>query len=102
MEKTEPEKFFNIIFNSNADDVFTTDGEGRITFLIRRLRRSPDFSAKRPLGVLLRDLQNKYLSIPLCSERGLKNRGGNHQSPRHHPEQKRELVSSIDETVPFF
>ena len=32
MEKREPEKFFNIIFNSIADGVFTTDSEGRITF----------------------------------------------------------------------
>jgi PAS domain S-box-containing protein len=32
MEKRQPEKFFNIIFNSIADGVFTTDGEGRITF----------------------------------------------------------------------
>jgi PAS domain S-box-containing protein len=32
LEKREPEKFFNIIFNSIADGVFTTDGKGRVTF----------------------------------------------------------------------
>ncbi|NWF94035.1 MAG: sigma 54-interacting transcriptional regulator [Syntrophaceae bacterium] len=50
MEKREPEKFFNIIFNSIADGVFTTDGEGRITFFNKAGEEITGFSSEEAIG----------------------------------------------------
>jgi PAS domain S-box-containing protein len=50
MEKTEPEKFFNIIFNSIADGVFTTDGEGRITFFNKAAQDITGFLSEEAIG----------------------------------------------------
>jgi PAS domain S-box-containing protein len=50
MEKREPEKFFNIIFNSIADGVFTTDGEGRITFFNKAAEEITGFLGEEAIG----------------------------------------------------
>jgi PAS domain S-box-containing protein len=49
MEKREPEKFFNIIFNSIADGVFTTDGEGRVTFFNKAAEEITGFSSEEAI-----------------------------------------------------
>ena len=49
-EKREPEKFFNIIFNSIADGVFTTDGESRITFFNRAAEQITGFLSDEAIG----------------------------------------------------
>ena len=50
MEKKEPEKFFNIIFNSVADGVFTTDGEGKITFFNKAAEEITGFLSEEAIG----------------------------------------------------
>jgi PAS domain S-box-containing protein len=50
MVKREPEKFFNIIFNSVADGVFTTDGEGRITFFNKAAEEITGFVSEEAIG----------------------------------------------------
>jgi PAS domain S-box-containing protein len=50
MEKREPEKFFNIIFNSIADGVFTTDGEDKITFFNKAAEEITGFSSEEAFG----------------------------------------------------
>jgi PAS domain S-box-containing protein len=50
MEKRESEKFFNIIFNSVADGVFTTDGEGRITFFNKAAEEITGFLSGEAIG----------------------------------------------------
>src|SRR4030066_2142621 len=50
MEKKQPEKFFNIIFNNVADGVFTTDGEGRITFFNKAAEEITGFLSEEAIG----------------------------------------------------
>jgi PAS domain S-box-containing protein len=50
MKKREPDKFFNVILNSIADGVFTTDSEGKITFLNKGAKEITGFSSKEALG----------------------------------------------------
>ena len=50
MEKREPERFFNIILNSVADGVFTTDGDGRITFFNKAAEEITAFSSEEAIG----------------------------------------------------
>jgi PAS domain S-box-containing protein len=50
MEKRDPDNFFNIIFNSIADGVFTTDGEGRVTFFNKAAEEITGFSSKEAIG----------------------------------------------------
>src|SRR4030042_4753119 len=50
MEKREPERFFNIILNSVADGVFTTDGDGRITFFNKAGEEITAFSSEEAIG----------------------------------------------------
>jgi len=50
MEKRGPEKFFNIIFNSIADGVFTTDSEGRITFFNKAAEEITGFLSEEAIG----------------------------------------------------
>jgi PAS domain S-box-containing protein len=46
----EPNKFFRVILNSIADGVFTTDSEGKITFLNKAAEDITGFSSKEALG----------------------------------------------------
>ena len=44
MKKREPDKFFHVILNSIADGVFTTDHEGKITFINKAAEEITGFS----------------------------------------------------------
>ena len=50
MKKREHEKFFNVILNSIADGVFTTDRDGRITFFNKAAQEITGFTSKEALG----------------------------------------------------
>jgi PAS domain S-box-containing protein len=50
MKKREPGKFFNVILNSIADGVFTTDSEGRITFFNKAAEQITGFTSKEAIG----------------------------------------------------
>ena len=50
MKKGEPNQFFHVILNSIADGVFTTDSQGRITFLNKAAQEITGFSSKEALG----------------------------------------------------
>ncbi len=50
MAKKGPEKFFNIILNSIADGVFTTDNDGRITFMNKAAEEITGFSSAEAIG----------------------------------------------------
>jgi PAS domain S-box-containing protein len=50
MKKTEPDKFFHVILNSIADGVFTTDNEGKITFINKAAEGITGFSSKEAIG----------------------------------------------------
>lgn len=50
MKKGEPDKFFNVILNSIADGVFTTDNEGKITFINKAGQEITGFSSKEAVG----------------------------------------------------
>jgi PAS domain S-box-containing protein len=50
MKKRKPEQFFNIIFNSIADGVFTTDSEGRVTFFNKAAEEITGFLGGEAIG----------------------------------------------------
>jgi len=50
MKKGEPDKFFNVILNSIADGVFTTDNDGKITFINKAGQEITGFSSKEAVG----------------------------------------------------
>ena len=50
MKRREPDKFFNVILNSIADGVFTTDDEGKITFINKAAEEITGFSSKEAIG----------------------------------------------------
>jgi len=50
MEKKKPNQFFNVILNSIADGVFTTDNEGKITFINKAGEEITGFSSKEAVG----------------------------------------------------
>jgi PAS domain S-box-containing protein len=50
MKRKEPEQFFNVILNSIADGVFTTDNDGKITFMNKAAEEITGFSSKEAIG----------------------------------------------------
>jgi PAS domain S-box-containing protein len=50
MKKGEPDKFFNVILNSIADGVFTTDNDGKITFMNKAAEEITGFSNREAIG----------------------------------------------------
>src|SRR4030043_699630 len=50
MKRREPDKFFRVILSSIADGVFTTDSEGKITFLNKAAEEITGFSSREALG----------------------------------------------------
>lgn len=50
MKSRKPEKFFNVILNSIADGVFTTDNEGRITYMNKAAEDITGFSRMEAIG----------------------------------------------------
>jgi PAS domain S-box-containing protein len=49
MKKREPDKFFNVILNSIADGVFTTDNDGKITFMNKAAEDITGFTSKEAI-----------------------------------------------------
>ena len=50
MKRREADRFFNVILNSIADGVFTTDGEGRITFFNKAAQEITAFLSEEAIG----------------------------------------------------
>jgi len=50
MKGKEPDKFFNVILNSIADGVFTTDNDGKITFMNKAAKEITGFSNREAIG----------------------------------------------------
>lgn len=50
MKRKEPDKFFNVILNSIADGVFTTDNDGQITFINKAAEEITGFLSKEAIG----------------------------------------------------
>jgi PAS domain S-box-containing protein len=50
MKTRGPDKFFNVILSSIADGVFTTDNEGKITFMNKAAEEITGFSSKEAIG----------------------------------------------------
>jgi PAS domain S-box-containing protein len=50
MKKREADKFFNVILNSIADGVFTTDNDGKITFMNKAAEEITGFSNRGAIG----------------------------------------------------
>src|SRR4030066_490522 len=50
MKKREPDQFFNVILNSIADGVFTTDNDGKITFMNKAGEEITGFSNREAIG----------------------------------------------------
>jgi len=50
MKKREPEAFFNVILNSIADGVFTTDNDGKITFMNKAAEEITGFLSGEAIG----------------------------------------------------
>jgi PAS domain S-box-containing protein len=50
MRRRETDQFFNVILNSIADGVFTTDNDGKITFMNKAGEEITGFSNKESLG----------------------------------------------------
>src|SRR4030043_1596416 len=50
IKKREPEAFFNVILNSIADGVFTTDNDGKITFMNKAAEEITGFLSKEAIG----------------------------------------------------
>jgi len=50
MKRREPDKFFNVILSSIADGVFTTDNDGKITFMNKAAEEITGFSSKEAIG----------------------------------------------------
>ena len=50
MKKREPNQFFHVILNSIADGVFTTDDDGKITFINKAGEDITGFSSREAIG----------------------------------------------------
>jgi PAS domain S-box-containing protein len=50
MKRRDPDKFFNVILNSIADGVFTTDNDGKITFMNKGAEEITGFSSKEAIS----------------------------------------------------
>ena len=50
MKRREADRFFNVILNSIADGVFTTDNDGKITFMNKAAEEITGFLSKEAIG----------------------------------------------------
>jgi PAS domain S-box-containing protein len=50
MRQRKPDQFFHVILNSIADGVFTTDNDGKITFMNKAGQEITGFSSKEAIG----------------------------------------------------
>ena len=67
MKRREPDKFFNVILNSIADGVFTTDHEGKITFINKAAEEITGFSSKEALGHFCFDIFRADICQSRCA-----------------------------------
>jgi PAS domain S-box-containing protein len=67
MKKREPDKFFRVILDSIADGVFTTDSEGKITFLNKAAEEITGFSSLEALGCYCFDIFRADICQTRCA-----------------------------------
>jgi PAS domain S-box-containing protein len=67
MKRREADKFFNVILNSIADGVFTTDHEGKITFINKAAEEITGFSSKEALGHFCFDIFRADICQSRCA-----------------------------------
>jgi PAS domain S-box-containing protein len=67
MKKREPDRFFNVILNSIADGVFTTDNGGKITFINKAGEQITGFSSKEAIGHFCFDIFRANICQSKCA-----------------------------------
>jgi PAS domain S-box-containing protein len=67
MKPKEPEKLFDVILNSIADGVFTTDGKGKITFFNRAAEVITGFTDRDALGRFCFDIFRADICQSRCA-----------------------------------
>jgi len=67
MKKRDSDKFFNVILNSIADGVFTTDSEGKITFFNKAAEEITGFTSKEALGRFCFDIFRADICQSRCA-----------------------------------
>jgi PAS domain S-box-containing protein len=67
MKRRAADKFFNVILNSIADGVFTTDGEGKITFFNKAAEEITGFTSKEALGRFCFDIFRADICQSRCA-----------------------------------
>jgi len=67
MKKRDSDKFFNVILNSIADGVFTTDSEGKITFFNKAAEEITGFTGKEALGRFCFDIFRADICQSRCA-----------------------------------
>jgi PAS domain S-box-containing protein len=67
VKKREPDTFFNVILNSIADGVFTTDNEGKITFINKAAEEITGFSSKEAIGHFCFDIFRADICQTRCA-----------------------------------
>jgi PAS domain S-box-containing protein len=69
MKKREPETFFNVILNSIAEGVFTTDNDGKITFMNKAAEAITGFSSREAVGRYCFDIFRADICQSRCALR---------------------------------
>jgi len=67
MKGTEADRFFNVILNSIADGVFTTDNDGKITFINKAAEEITGFSSKEAIGHFCFDIFRADICQTRCA-----------------------------------
>jgi PAS domain S-box-containing protein len=67
MERRAADKFFNVILNSIADGVFTTDSDGKITFFNKAAEEITGFTSKEALGRFCFDIFRADICQSRCA-----------------------------------
>ena len=67
MKRREPGQFFNVILNSIADGVFTTDNDSKITFINKAGEEITGFSNKEALGCYCFDIFRADICQSRCA-----------------------------------
>jgi len=67
VKKKDPETFFNVILNSIADGVFTTDNKGKITFINKAAEEITGFSSKEAIGHFCFDIFRADICQTRCA-----------------------------------
>ena len=70
VKREKADKFFNVILNSIADGVFTTDSDGRITFFNKAAEQITGFSSREALGRFCFDIFRADICQARCAFMG--------------------------------